>query len=86
MRLKATDEALHDNVVDKLIEARFKYTATDRDIKKLGVENGERAKFVVKKLDSFDTNTKKKDYLKDLRERQIVSDKVFEQIKYLLRR
>jgi len=46
----------------------------------LQIKNGERAKFIVDKMDSFKTDEEKKEFLKDLAVRKILTEDVLQQI------
>lgn len=59
------------------------FDGVDRLIKQLGVDNGERAKFIVEKIKDFESPTDKKEYLKELATKGLLSEKVIEQIGYL---
>lgn len=60
------------------------FDGRDRLIKQLGIENGMRAKFIVEKLDDLETKEEKKAYMKDLATKDLLSDLVLDQVKYLL--
>jgi hypothetical protein len=51
----------------------------------LGVQDGARAKAIVGEMDRLKTNKEKKAYLKDLIQKKVISESVFEQIEYLLK-
>ena len=57
----------------------------DRLVKMLGVENGERAKFIVEQLNGLEDKEAKAEYLNDLVEKRIITKQVKAQIKELLK-
>jgi hypothetical protein len=80
--IKRTDPKLAEQVREIAKDEKLSYT--DRLIKKLGVENGERAKYIWSEVKKMDTGQNK--YIKDLRDKKIISDRVFNQIKILKRK
>lgn len=52
----------------------------DRLIMQLGVENGERAKFVWESIKAFKTKEEKNNYVNEMRTKGIISDQVFQQL------
>ena len=61
-------------------------TAIDRMIKQLGVENGEKAKYIVSKLNELPTNSAKQKYYQELIDKKIITNEVSSQINYLLKK
>lgn len=76
-RLKDKDENFLKQL--KRIAENEKLSYKDKLIKGLGVQNGERAKYIVKKMKGM-SKQEKKAYLKDLSEKNLISDTVLEQI------
>jgi len=82
--LEKNDPALADAIASIAEEEANGLTGTERLIKMLGVENGERAKYIteqVKDMDSFDEQIQ---YLQNLDEKKLISDNVFEQLTLML--
>jgi len=65
-------------------EEQLGLTYIDRLILQLGVENGERAKFIFSELNKLKTKEAKKKYYQDLIDKRIISKRVGDQINYLL--
>lgn len=59
-------------------------TYTDRSVKQLGVDNGERAMFIFKKLNGMKTDAEKGAYWSDLSKKKIMTKDVQKQVRYLL--
>lgn len=69
----------------KIIQDRNKkLTGSDARIAALGIKDGSRAKAIVKELDLLDNKEEKVQYIKSLQDKDIITDTVFSQIKYLL--
>lgn len=56
----------------------------DRLVGELQVKNGERAKFIVQNVKDLKSKEEKIAYLQDLKNKGLLSDSVFKQVKYLL--
>ncbi len=65
-------------------EEKLGVTYTEKIIKKLGVENGARARYIATQVKKMKTPEEKKAYLKNLIEKKVASDQVVEQIKEIL--
>ncbi len=70
---------------DIIDEEKLGLTYPEKMIKQLGVENGERAKYIKSKLDGLKTK-EKQDYYQNLIDKKIITKKVSEQILKLLRK
>ena len=55
-------------------------------IKQLGVENGERAEYIASKIKEMKNKEEKREYVKNLIEKKILTDNVAKQILPLLSR
>ena len=58
----------------------------DRLMTQLQVTNGQRAKFIWENLKALPTNQEKNAYIKDLRNKKIISDNVMNQLSILKKR
>ncbi|MFZ2970526.1 MAG: hypothetical protein WA063_05225, partial [Minisyncoccia bacterium] len=85
LELKRTDPKLAEKVKDQIDEDKLNLTPTDRLVKQLGVENGERAIYIWNELKTKQ-GAEKKEYIKDLIEKKIVSDKVYEQLQKIYKK
>ena len=59
-------------------------SGNDRLIKMLGVSNGERAKYMVELLQKMEDASEKKEFLRDMAQKKLLSDTVLDQIEVLL--
>lgn len=59
-------------------------TPHDRDLKAMGVASGDRAFAIIKDLEKKETPEEKKQLLKDLRTKNILTDDVWDQVKLLM--
>lgn len=82
--LAKTDKDYAIKLRDKLREQNRQKTwsEVDKGINKLGVENGARANYVYKKMREL-PGDQRNAYIKDLRERKVISDEVYKQIQEL---
>jgi hypothetical protein len=83
--LASRDELLFDKTVDVITDNKLGVTYSDRLIKQLNVRDGNRAKYIVGELNEMETSEEKKEYLKDLRSKKILTDEVLKQVKYLIK-
>lgn len=58
----------------------------EKVLKSLGIENGDRARFIFKQLNEMETDAEKVPYLQDLAAKKIITDKVFQQLQFLIKR
>ena len=84
--LQEKDPKLAEKVTDILKERAAGLNSTDRLIKMLGVQNGERAKYFVEELDNMKTREEKIAFMKDMQEKKLLSENVLKQVKFLLAR
>lgn len=82
-KIKQKNPQLFEKIKDVKQDDELGLDYSDRLIKQLGVENGERAKYIWETVKMFDTPELKNAYIKDLRTKKIISDKVWEQLKQL---
>lgn len=83
--IKKDNPELFSKLKDIKEEKALGLNYTERLIKQLGVENGERAKYILTQVDELKTKEEKNEYIRNLREKKVISDKVFEQLKYFLK-
>jgi hypothetical protein len=82
--LEAENPALADAVGETAEEEALGLTGTERLIKMLGVENGERAKFIADRVKDMKDKEAKVKYLQNLDDKKLISDDVFDQLTVLL--
>lgn len=88
-RVKRAEQVYNENpelyakLKDIRADKKLGLTYTERQIKQLGVDNKERAKFILQKASEFKSKDERNNYLKDLYEKKILTDEVFEQMKEL---
>jgi len=72
--------------VNDLFEAEeIGLTPTDVMLKKLGVQNGKRAEFIIKELDKLKTKEEKAEYYQSLIDKRIITKDVSDQLLKLLK-
>lgn len=74
---------LAEKIKDIMESEKLGLTYQDKLVKQLGVENGERAKYIALKLKELSPD-ERKEYYKDLLTKKIISKEVDRQIRYLL--
>lgn len=72
---------MYEKFKDIKEENALNLTETEKLIKQLGVENGERAKYVWTQIEDFETKEEKNTYIKNLHDKKVISNKVMDQIK-----
>lgn len=75
---------LADAIIKVADEERQGLNSTDRLIGMLGVQNGERAKFIADTLKSMSTKEERVRYISDLSSKKLIDDTVVDQITYLM--
>lgn len=83
--LDKSDPQLAEAIAGIAKDEALGLSGTDRLIKMLGVENGERAKYISDTVSGMDTRQQQVAYLKDLDDKKLISDPVFEQLMVLLK-
>ncbi len=78
--ISKTNPVLAKKIVDVIKAERAGLDGTDRLIKMLGVENGERAKYIYETMQDFKTAKEKTTYLQELKEKKLLSAKVYAQL------
>lgn len=79
--LKKANPQLFDKLKGVVEDDKLGLDYGERLIKQLGVENGERAKFIQTVIKTKGTNEEKNAYIADLKKKKIISDAVFAQLK-----
>lgn len=80
------NKPLADKVKDVIAEQKKNYTYSEKLISSLGVENTERARYIVDQVNKMATREEKLAYLENLTEKKLISDTVKKQIKLLLQK
>ncbi len=83
LRLKRADREAAEIVAKQLTKQALGQTHTDAAILKLGVENGERARYIAEQLQAMPTE-QRKPYLVQLRRKKILTGPVFRQVRALM--
>lgn len=81
--LQKVNKPLFDALKKTIDEDKKGLTYEDRLINQIGVENGERAKFIWAKLKEMKTKDEKNNYVNELKRKGIISETVFNQLKQL---
>lgn len=82
--LENSDPELADAVQGVAEEEADGLSGTDRLVKMLGVDNGERAKYIAESVKGMKTREEQVQFLQQLDEKKLISDTVFEQLQFLL--
>ena len=78
------DERLAEKINDIIDEEKLGLTYTERLVKQLGVENGERAKYIFNQLNQLKTQKEKREYYQNLIDKKIITEQVGQQLEFLL--
>lgn len=82
IEIKKANPLLYDKLVDVIQQGNLGLTYNDRLLMQLGVDNGERAKFLYETMKSM-TPEEKTTYFTEMRRKKIISDNVYRQLLYL---
>ena len=77
------DPNLAEAVAESAQEDALGLTSVDKMIKQLGVDNGERAKYIWKQVNKLGSKEEKNAYIKDLIDKKIISNTVADQLNQL---
>lgn len=83
--LAVANPDLAQAVVDVGVEEKQGLNGTERLIKTLGVDNGERADFIAQQLDTLKTDDEKKAFLKELATKKLITAQVLSQVGQLMK-
>lgn len=78
-------EDIQSRVSDLIETEKLNLTDTEKRMRSLGVENGNRARYIYSKAMLLETKEEKNAYIKDLMDKKIVSDKVLEQVTQMVK-
>lgn len=81
--LKKSDPALFDKLKEAKEEKALNLSYTEKLIKQLNVDGGDRARYILNQTKNLKTKEEKNAYIKNLRTKKVISDKVLQQIKFL---
>jgi len=82
--VKKTNPQLAEEIKGQVTAEKLGLSTTEKEIKKLGVEDGMRARAIVTQLNKLKSTEEKRAYVKRLKEAKIITDTVARQIKKLL--
>ena len=84
--LRKTDPLLYNKLKDVVEENKLGLTSQDKMIKSLGVENGERAKYIyqqAQKINEEQGAEAANAYIKELKDKKLISDNIMKQMRKL---
>lgn len=80
-KLKKDNPDLYDALTRAVKKTSL--TAAEKDLVSLGVKNGARARYIWEKVNAMQNPQEKNDYIKQLRQKKVITDEVFQQLKKL---
>ena len=80
---KKNDPSLYRKVKELKEDEVLGVTDKDKKIRDMGVENEERAKYILKEASKLKTAEEKNAYIKELRKKKVITDEVIKQLKKL---
>jgi len=83
--LEAADPDFADKVYEIGADEKKGLTETDRLIKSLGVENGNRARYIYEEVMKLETKEEKNAFVGNLDEKGIITDKVYTQLRDMIK-
>lgn len=81
--IKKDNPELYNQIKDLREEEKLGLNFTEKLMKQLGVENGERAKYIWDTLEKLETPEEKNAYIKELTDKKIISKEVKDQLRKL---
>lgn len=85
-QLKQTDPVLYDKLKSIVEDNKLGLSSVEKNIKSLPVTDGSRAKYILKELNKLQTREEKNAMVKDWKEKKIITDEVYKQLKSLLQK
>jgi hypothetical protein len=83
---KEENEKLFEELKKVVQEERRGLTYPERLMMQLGVQNGDRARYINQyMLENFDTSEERNEYLNELRRKKVISDNVLKQLKAIIK-
>ena len=86
MEIRKSNPILADKIKEIAKEEQANLTYNDRLIKKLGVENGERSKYLWNKIDKMGSAEERKTFYLQMKSKNVITDEVARQIKIRAKR
>jgi len=83
--IKKTRPLLYEKLRDVVEARQLGLTYSERLIKNLGVDNGERARYIHEQAMKMDSKDERNAYIRDLKQKKIVSKRVEEQLRRLIK-
>ncbi len=84
-RLIKENPEMANKINDLIKDEQLGLTYTEKMIKQLGVENGQRAKYIVDEINGLKTKEEKKSYYQNLIDKKVITNQVNEQVMKLLK-
>lgn len=81
--IKQSNPDVYKKIKEIANEEKLGLNYQDKLIKGLGVDNGERAKYIFSQVNKLQTSEEKNEYIKELKRKKLVSDTVIKQLKKL---
>lgn len=82
-KIKQEDPVLYEKLKDVIEEKKLGLTFEEKKMKALGVENGDRAHYILSQIEKLETAEQKNAYVEELKRKKIMSDAVVKQIRAL---
>lgn len=84
LEIKKENPQLFEKLKDIIEEEKLGLTYQEKQIKLLGVANGERAKYIFNEVSGMKSREEKNYYINDMRKKKIITDEVFTQLKKMV--
>ncbi len=83
--IRSRDKKVFESLKSVVMEEKAGITPKDKQLRSLGVENGERARTIYDEVSKFKTNEEKNSYIEELRKKKVISDAVMKQLRQIIR-
>lgn len=83
--IRSRDKKVFESLKSVVMEEKAGITPKDKQLRSLGVENGERARTIYDEVSKLKTNEEKNSYIEELRKKKVISDAVMKQLRQIIR-
>lgn len=83
--IRSRDKKVFESLKSVVMEEKAGITPKDKQLRSLGVENGERARTIYDEVTKLNTKEEKNSYIEELRKKKVISDAVMKQLRQIIR-
>lgn len=83
--IRSRDKKVFESLKSVVMEEKAGITPKDKQLRSLGVENGERARTIYDEVIKLESKEEKNSYIEELRKKKVISDAVMKQLRQIIR-